>query len=378
MQTIPEHELQFRFKSGKVDVAAGILRDVTVAKAGVIAEGKYLYLDKAGQPTRDPAAAVQRLAVTTDETTLDTLLAAVKDAGGKLRVRSDHDDALSARAGYATNFRKTGDLVICDIHLLDSYRDRGQVLEVSNETPELIGMSIDFEPSFFISKNSAAMRVEEIYAVDIVDAGAITPNGLYLSRGKVDKEPKDNPTKISMAKDDKTTAPTIEDCMAQIKALADQHGEMKEMLAKFAQGNPPKKAEKDDEKGSSNKEKGGSDPVEDDDSTDELKADMKEMRDQLSKTMEAFTAFQKSQSALGLKQTAKTEGGADSAAEAERIRLAAEKDKGQPKTYLQLMKEKKSDAKYKSVHERHAAIMQEAPEAYARHIKGFLKERQVA
>jgi len=169
-----------------------------------------------------------------------------------------------------------------------------------------------------------------------------------------------------MAKEEKSTAPTIEDCMAQIKALADQHGEMKSMLQEYAKSavapkKPDPEAKKDD---------GASD---DDSDNAELKAGLKETREQLSKIMEAFTAFQKNQTALGLK-SGKTEGGADGAAEAERVRLAAEKEKNEPKTYLQLMASKKGDAKYKTTHDRHTAVMAEAPEAYAAYIKGFTKD----
>src|SRR5882724_9044991 len=100
-------ELKFQLnRSTSVDHAKGSIRGATVAKAGVEAIGKFVYLDVNGQVTRNAGQACKKLPVYTDAKMLDTLMAAAQDAGGRVKVRSDHDDSISARAGFADNFRK--------------------------------------------------------------------------------------------------------------------------------------------------------------------------------------------------------------------------------------------------------------------------------
>jgi hypothetical protein len=69
------------------------------------------------------------------------------------------------------------------MHLFLAYRNRAVVLETADKTPEEIGLSIDLTPEFEIDGDRALMRVLELSAVDIVDEGAITPGGLFLSAG---------------------------------------------------------------------------------------------------------------------------------------------------------------------------------------------------
>ncbi len=174
-----EHRSRLTLKAERVDTAGGVLHGVTVAVAGVQALGKYVFLNQAGAVTRDPKQAVKKLPIYTDEKTLSTLMSAVSDAGGRLKVREDHDDSIGARAGFADSFAlsKNG-TVTADIHLFESYRNRPVVIETAEKTPDKIGLSIDFEPTFELAGDKALMRVASIEAVDVVDAGAITPNGL--------------------------------------------------------------------------------------------------------------------------------------------------------------------------------------------------------
>ena len=67
---------------------------------------------------------------------------------------------------------------MCDVTLFSSFVNRSLVLETAEKTPEQIGLSIDFLPEFELIGGKAFMRVVSLEAVDIVDAGAITHNGL--------------------------------------------------------------------------------------------------------------------------------------------------------------------------------------------------------
>lgn len=341
MTTLAEHELSFQLNASAIDEASGVIRGATVAQAGVDALGKYILLDSAGKMTRNEAEAVKKLKVTTDEATLQTLMEAVKAAGGVFKVRSDHDDSLESRAGYADNFALIGNRVVCDLHLNKSYRDRDIVLETAKTTPKLIGLSIDMIPSFAITNESALMRISELLAVDIVDAGAITHDGLFLSR-EVDSKnnivithPTSPETKMADQKE-----PTIADCMSAIASLAAS-------VAKLS--TPPAPEGKKDE---------------------QLAAEVSELKVQLAAVKAEQVKLSQERAALGLKSSDANLASAE--AEAERVRLAAEAAKGsaKPKTYLEAVELAKTEKKMKAS-EAHRFVMSANPELYAAHLAGL-------
>lgn len=178
------HQLSVQLAALSVDTAVGIIRECTVAKSGVPLKGHSVMLDKNGGFTKDEKLCVKKIPIFTDARTLETLMAAAAVASARLKVREDHDDSVGARAGFADAFKLTSDgRVIADLHIFDSYRHRGVVLETAAKTPEAIGLSIDFTPVFELNGDHALMRVEKLHAVDIVDEGAITPGGMFLSAG---------------------------------------------------------------------------------------------------------------------------------------------------------------------------------------------------
>lgn len=336
MTTIADHDLSFQLNATAIDELSGIIRGATVAQAGVEAIGKFVMLDANGNLTREPEEAARKLQVVTDDSTLDSLMAAAQDAGGVLKVRSDHNDSLEARAGYADNFKKVGNRVVCDLHLNKSYRDRDIVLETAKNTPKLIGLSIDMIPSFVITKDSALMRIAELTAVDIVDAGAITHDGLFLSRG-VDTKSKVVITQEilptnKMANDKE---PTLAECLAQISSLSTALAELKAAAA-------PDKGK-------------------------EAMSAISELRTELAAIKESQVTLSKERAALGLKAEDAVVLKALADAESERVRLKAEADKNKPKSYLELVEAKKAEGKLKPS-ECHRAVMSSNPKEYALHL----------
>lgn len=340
MTTTTEHDLSFQLNATAIDSDTGIIRGATVAQAGVEAIGKFVLLDKNGNLTRDPDEAVRKLQVVTDDTTLDSLMAAAQDAGGVLKIRSDHDDSLSARAGFADNFKKVGNRVVCDLHLNTSYRDRDIVLETAKNTPKLIGLSIDMNPDFELTKTTALMRISELFAVDLVDAGAITHDGLFLSRGVDNKSKVIFSEKISptnkMAKDD-SKEPTIAECMALLANLQSAVSELKTNSAS--------------------------------DKSKEAMSAVEEFRTELKAIKDSQTKLSQERASLGLKAEDAAVLKAMAEAETERVRLKAEGEKNKPKSYLELVevkfvegagKLKKSDC--------HRAVMASDPKAYQLHL----------
>lgn len=364
MNARAEHEVAFDLSAATVDSASGVIRGVTAMKAGVKAKGKFVMLDGAGVRTTDIKLMKSRIPAFTDMETLHTLMGAAQDAGGRVKVRSDHDNSLSARAGHATNFRLLEDRVVCDLHLNRAYRDRDTVIETAQKTPELMGCSIDFDPEFVIEKNKALMRVSILSAVDLVDEGAVTPNGLFMA-SRVDNENKDNASSESetdslttMAKaDEKKTAPTIDECMAAVT----------EMAGKLAEFNAAMTAMKSAPASASLS------------AVDELNVTLKAIKadqEKLSAEQATFITEQKAtlatlakeRAALGLNsESAKklTEGEEQ---ETERVRLAAAKAKEDktPKTYLALVAAKKAEGKL-SAPDCHRYVMSAHADAYAAH-----------
>jgi hypothetical protein len=177
------YDMVLRLSAESVDAVLGVIKGVTVAKSGVQATGKFILVDKDGKHTRDEKLGKRKLPVFTDDATLTTLMDAAKAAGPRVKSREDHDDSIGARAGYADTFRRENDRVVADLHVFESYRNRALVLETATATPGEIGLSIDMTPTFEIVGEKALMRISELHAVDIVDEGAITPEGLLLSAG---------------------------------------------------------------------------------------------------------------------------------------------------------------------------------------------------
>ncbi len=355
-----EHELSIQLSAGVIDEAAGVIRRATVAQADVEATGKFILLDKDGNLTRNAKDAARKLQVVTDMATLTTLMASAQDAGGRLKVRSDHDDSLEKRAGFANNFElipettkdgvKLPARVVADINLNTSYRDRAIVLETARKTPELIGLSIDMTPSYEVFKDRALMRIDELIAVDIVDEGAITHDGLFLSRG-VDKTPKvklDLQPSENMASPDDKKEPTTADCMTAINAIALSVKTLADSVTQLAAAKP------------------AADPAQ--------LAAQKDSSEKLAALTESVANLAKQNAALGLKPGAAPAAGAEG--ESERARLAAEKDKDPAKkTYLELVEAEKTakaadlaSGKLKAS-DVHRSVMSAHPAQYREHLK---------
>lgn len=350
MNTLAEYELSYQLSAGAIDAASGVIKGATVAQAGVKALGKFVFLDKAGKLTRDEDEAVKKVPVYTDEKTLETLMAAAGEDGGIFKVRSDHSDALEARAGYAVNFTRQGNRVSADLKLNDSYRDRDIVLETAAKTPRLIGLSIDSVPSFEIvgtgDEMRALMRVEKLIAVDIVDGGAITHDGIFL-QSRVDKTPT---IKLATSMpDQKPTPPTVEECMSRLSKLADDFSAMQASIAKMAA--PPA-------------------PVPAPDA--ELKASVTKLSEQMAGITENLLQMKKTASALGMSAGASPSG---EDAEKERLKLAADKAAADATKNLTFSAEaenrfKASGGKVKRS-EIKAQLMKEKPELYRAHLSSL-------
>lgn len=346
-----ENSLHCQMSAEAVDTTEGVMRGCTVAKSDVRASGKFMFLDAKGHLTWDEELAVKKYPVFTDAKTLETLMSAASAAGKRLKVREDHVDEVGARAGYADKFKLTDDgRVIADIHLFKSYRNRDVVLETSRDTPESIGLSIDFEPRYDLVEGRAMMRVSVLNAVDIVDEGAITPNGLLLNAG-VDSDEK---TVTPPIQPPEKMAATLDDIMTQLTemktgqaALAKTVGELQAKSAASATTDPK---------------------------VDEALKAANEAKTQLATVNASLAQMKKEKALLGFRGTA-TELAALSTSSAEDI----EKLNAGKKDYLTLVAARVESTKCKRS-EAHIWVMKNHQAEYATHLsaKGVVRANMAA
>lgn len=364
-----EHPLRTKLSATQIDESGGVIRGCTAVQAGVSATGHFVMLDASGKITRDAKLSVRKLPVFTDERTIDTLVEAANEAGGVVKARSDHDDSLGARAGFAQNFRKVAEGGIVrgsvDLHLNESYRDRDVVIETAKKTPGLIGLSIDFLPDFELLPDRALMRVAELYAVDIVDQGAVTHGGLFLRRG-VDRtargensaEPNPRTTMAkNAAEDTEKKEPTLQEVLTAVTALQAAVKGCVDGMAKLQSPPAEKPADQPAEAAASMKAM-----------REEITALSAKIEEDRKKLAEDRANLAKERTALGLEKPA-AGASADSAGEAERTQLAA-KDKEAKATYLELVEEAVTSGKCKKRSDAHILVQKTHSEKYRAHMAG--------
>lgn len=185
----PSKPLNFTVKlslAEAIDNDKGRLQGVVVADVGE-ATGHFVCLDKAGLvigcDDETLPGTVRTLPLFMDEKGLGLVVEAGV-AANRAKARENHDDSVGARAGYVDNFRLQGGKAVCDLNIWDAYRHRALFMETALKTPEMIGLSGDFQFLTEVVGDRAFMRVTAIDAVDIVDEGALTHAGLFSKRGE--------------------------------------------------------------------------------------------------------------------------------------------------------------------------------------------------
>lgn len=146
-------------ESQRVDAALGVIHGVSVITAG-IAQGHNLQIDSK---------------------TLDEVLSVAKTHtdGIKVKFGNDHKSGVNATIGALKNFRRDGDQIRADLHLLKSCPEYGQILEMAEKLPNEFGLSAVFSGEHVKEKEISLARCSEIYSVDLVSDPAANPNGLF-------------------------------------------------------------------------------------------------------------------------------------------------------------------------------------------------------
>ena len=207
-----ESEPVFHFNSyidpEKVDRARGVVRDVTVITAGVEAAGHGLH---------------------TDQTTLEQMESCGQTLG-QVPVKWNHKTGADAVCGYICNFRRDGNKLLGDWHLLKNHDRFSQALELAERMPGCVGLSAAFKGTPTTAADGKRFaRCREMLAVDLVAHPAANPDGLF--EAKVD-----TPGSTIMDADQTTTDETT--LLSQLGEMLDQRlAPLTERLAELEEFN---------------------------------------------------------------------------------------------------------------------------------------------
>jgi len=141
-----------------VDTVNGVIRNVSIITAGIVARGHDL---------------------TVDATTIREMKACAL-AKGQIPCRLDHKAGAASVIGYLTNFRESGQKLIGDLFLLAMHPQTAQILETAQRMPQGMGLSASFVTPDNAERGKA--RCQEIISVDIVPLPAANPDGFFSAR----------------------------------------------------------------------------------------------------------------------------------------------------------------------------------------------------
>jgi hypothetical protein len=203
--------------TGQVDAANAVIRGVSCITGELEAEGHSLYVD---------------------DTTLTQLHSLAKTMD-QVPVTLNHDGGIQDVNGYLTDFRKEGNKIRADWHLLQAHKETPIMLERAQRQPSTFGLSFAFkgDPKGVLCNGRKCARAEQLMSCDVVKRAAANPDGLFsakeastleriekmmikLSRGEI----------VDTTKNGMTTAtnePTLADVLAAVSALTAEVGQMK-------------------------------------------------------------------------------------------------------------------------------------------------------
>ena len=172
--------------------------------------------------------------------------------GIKIRFGQDHDSGASDIAGILKNFRRDGDTVRADLHLLKADKHFHKIIEMAATMPEEFGLSASTAAIEEQIGPDKFVRFTDIFSVDIVSNPAAT-NGLFFDTNSTIKTPmlKELAIKLGIAAEQAEQATeqellvAFEACSKKMKA--DAESEAKKKFQKKLDAEADSDADADDE-----------------------------------------------------------------------------------------------------------------------------------
>lgn len=161
---------------GHVDEANAVIRNVSMITGNLVAKGHDLQVD---------------------DTTLRQIFESAQKLG-QVPVKLDHGSGILNVNGHLANFRRDGDKVRADWHLLQSHPNTPQMLEIASKQPRTVGLSVTFRGAPEQKPGGTKhARCEDLVSCDLVPHPAANPNGMFSSvdnrSGGMPTAPETNP-----------------------------------------------------------------------------------------------------------------------------------------------------------------------------------------
>lgn len=157
MEELMENVSTYAAINGRVLHSAGIISDVSVISEGE-ARGHDTWID--GE-------------------TLSGVKACLDAMPSGVKVKINHFSGFDGIVGTLRDARLSGDRLRADLHLLNEHPARDLVLELAARQPDTFGLSIAFSGRKEKKGVKMYARCTELYSVDLVDAPAANPTGLF-------------------------------------------------------------------------------------------------------------------------------------------------------------------------------------------------------
>lgn len=147
----------FQIINGRVNHGAGIISGVSVITMG----------DARGHNRK------------IDATTLEQVKACAEEMNGGVKVKANHGTGLESIVGALHNFLIDGEQLRADLHMIQSHDQYKPIMEMAQKQPQTFGLSISFSGKPDLIGQELYARCAELYSVDLVDAPAANPSGLF-------------------------------------------------------------------------------------------------------------------------------------------------------------------------------------------------------
>ena len=181
----------------------------------------------------------------------------------KLSESKEHDGSVGQVCGALKNFTISGNRVRADLHLLKSDKSYDKILEMSSTMPSEFGLSVVIPKEIEKVNGKECLRCSEIYSIDLVEAPAANPTGLFsqqptssmsikYAKGDSGEHAADCECKECMSKHSKKEMTAL---LASFLGLDAEKATEDEIKAAFAKKpKAPETPENDDDENSTDKE----------------------------------------------------------------------------------------------------------------------------
>lgn len=144
----------------RIDAETGLLRKVSILTEGE-AKGHGIFIDG---------------------TTLKTVMVSAQSNSGGVKVKMNHGQDVTSIVGVMKNFSIEGIQLFGDLQLLKTCDQFDYIIEMAQTMPETFGMSISFALYLEEIGGKDFARCTELFSIDIVDAPAANPGGLFSAK----------------------------------------------------------------------------------------------------------------------------------------------------------------------------------------------------